>query len=111
MLSTEGRGLITVSGAGAAAEVRLSHPLYGEVIRAALPTLRAGRPDWRWSQTVQARPSMEPQDILRLARWLLEARETIPAPRCSRPPRGQPGRRPHLRRASAHERWRGAAAS
>jgi DNA-binding NarL/FixJ family response regulator len=79
LISTEARGLITVTGPGPAAEVRLSHPLYGEVIRASLPTLRAREARLALVRTVQARPSMEPEDILRLARWLIDAGETIPS--------------------------------
>jgi DNA-binding NarL/FixJ family response regulator len=77
LMSTEARGLVTVIGAGTSAEVRLSHPLYGEVIRASLPTLRAREARLALARTVQARSSMEPEDILRLARWLIDAGETM----------------------------------
>jgi DNA-binding NarL/FixJ family response regulator len=79
LMSTEARGLVSVTGAGPDAEVRLSHPLYGEVIRASLPTLRARETRLALARTVQARTSMAPQDILRLARWLIDAGETMPS--------------------------------
>jgi DNA-binding CsgD family transcriptional regulator len=77
LTATEARGLVSIDGAAANAEVRLSHPLYGEVIRAALPSLRAREVRLQLVETVQARPSMEPEDTLRLARWLIDAGETI----------------------------------
>jgi AAA ATPase domain len=78
LAATEARGLVSVDGASGAAEVRLSHPLYGEVIRTELPSLRAREARLRLAETVQARGSLEPEDTLRLARWLIDAGETIP---------------------------------
>lgn len=78
LTAAEERGLITLEGASDLAEVRLSHPLYGEVIRAALPALRARDTRLRLANTVQARGALEPEDTLRLARWLIDAGETIP---------------------------------
>ena len=79
LMTTESRGLVSVTVAGPDAEVRLSHPLYGEVIRASLPTLRAREIRLTLARTIQARPSMAPEDILRLARWLIDAGETMPS--------------------------------
>jgi DNA-binding CsgD family transcriptional regulator len=73
----EGRGLINLRGAGRGAEARLAHPLYGEVIRAGLPSLRAREARLRLAETIQARESRTPEDSLRLARWLTDAGEDI----------------------------------
>ena len=77
LASTEARGLVSVNGASADAGVWLSHPLYGEVIRAALPSLRARELRLALVETVQARASPEPEDTLRLARWLTDAGERV----------------------------------
>ncbi len=79
LMSTEARGLVNVTGSGPDAEARLSHPLYGEVIRASLPTLRAREIRLALARTVQARPWTAPEDILRLARWLIDAGEAMPS--------------------------------
>jgi hypothetical protein len=73
--ATEDRGLVNLRGAGRGAEARLAHPLYGEVIRAGLPSLRAREARLRLAETVQARGSRTPEDSLRLARWLTDAGE------------------------------------
>jgi DNA-binding CsgD family transcriptional regulator len=75
--ATEARGLITVTGAGLDGEVRLAHPLYGEVIRTGLPSLRAREARLRLADTVNAQVSITPEDSLRLARWLIDAGEEI----------------------------------
>jgi DNA-binding CsgD family transcriptional regulator len=77
LAAVEARGLVTVDGPAADAAVRLSHPLYGEVIRAEMPSLRAREVRLRLAATVQAGQSMDPDDTLRLARWLIDAGETI----------------------------------
>jgi len=79
LIGTEARGLVNVTGAGPDGEVRLSHPLYGEVIRASLPTLRAREVRLALVDTTQARSVLEPGDTLRLARWLTDAGEKIPS--------------------------------
>lgn len=75
--ATEDRGLVSLRGAGLNAEARLAHPLYGEVIRAGLPSLRAREARLRLAEIVQARGSRTPEDSLRLARWLTDAGEEI----------------------------------
>ncbi|MBV9167813.1 MAG: AAA family ATPase [Solirubrobacterales bacterium] len=77
--SVQERGLVTVEGATPDAEVRLSHPLYGEVIRAGLPSLRARELRLALAETMQARGSLGAEDTLRLARWLTDAGESMPA--------------------------------
>jgi DNA-binding NarL/FixJ family response regulator len=78
LAATEARGLVSVEGTGADAEVRLSHPLYGEVIRTGLPSLRGRELRLALVKTVQARDSLGSEDHLRLARWLIDAGEAIP---------------------------------
>ncbi len=76
--AAEGRGLVSINGPSAGAEVRLAHPLYGEVVRGALPSLRAREARLRLVGTVQARETPEPGDTLRVARWLIDCEETLP---------------------------------
>ncbi len=77
LAAAEGRGLVSIRGAGRSAEVRLAHPLYGEVIRAGLPLLRAREARLRLAETIQSSGSRTPEDSLRLARWLIDAGEVI----------------------------------
>ncbi len=74
----EARGLISLDRPSAGADVRLAHPLYGEVVRAALGTLRARDIRLRLVELLRARESPGQQDALRLARWLLDAQEPLP---------------------------------
>jgi DNA-binding NarL/FixJ family response regulator len=66
-------GLLTVSGSGQVSEVRLAHPLYGEVVRRGLPVLRARTLHLRLAEALQRRDPMTPDDALRVTRWLLDA--------------------------------------
>jgi DNA-binding CsgD family transcriptional regulator len=77
--SAEDRGLISVEGSLPAADVRLGHPLYGEVLVGALPRLRARELRLALAATVQGRGELTPQDSLRVARWLVDAGEPIPS--------------------------------
>ena len=78
----EDRGLVRTDGLVA----RLAHPLYGEVRRAAMGTLRARRLRGRVAQTLDAAPDPIPRAVLTLDSDL--ARN----PPCScRPPRPRPG--------------------
>ena len=79
LTSTEARGLIDVDGSRHG-HVKLAHPLYGEAIRATLPTLRARQVRLRLAAVLQSRAEPQPQDELRIARWLLDAGESIPTP-------------------------------
>jgi DNA-binding NarL/FixJ family response regulator len=79
LASVQERGLLAVDGTDAAGQVRLSHPLYGEVIRAALPSLRARELRLALAQAVRQRSEPEPEDTLRVTRWLLDAGEQVPA--------------------------------
>jgi DNA-binding CsgD family transcriptional regulator len=78
LLAAEARGLISVEAASDGGEVRLAHPLYGEAIRASLPSLRAHMIRVQLARLLQARERPRKEDSLRVARWLLDAGERIP---------------------------------
>ena len=61
-------------------EVRLGHPLYGEVVRASLPTLRGNALRARLADDLRARGLERPGDALRVAAWLEEAGVAIDEP-------------------------------
>jgi DNA-binding CsgD family transcriptional regulator len=64
--TAERRGLLTVaSGSGIGA--RLGHPLYGEVLRAGMSSMRADRVRTELAQALVAHGSHRPDDALRLA--------------------------------------------
>ena len=79
LASAEERGLLAVDGMDAAGQVRLSHPLYGEVVRSALPSLRARQLRLTLAQTLGQRSEQEQEDTLRVTRWLINAGQQIPA--------------------------------
>jgi DNA-binding NarL/FixJ family response regulator len=74
----EALGVVTVAGQGALTEVRLAHPLYGEVVRAELPVLRARGLRLRLAETLQGRDPLSSDDALRVARLLLDGGGSIP---------------------------------
>jgi DNA-binding NarL/FixJ family response regulator len=76
--AAEERGMITIAGSTADADVRLAHPLYGEVIRAELALVRARGHRLRLAETIQRRRPLTPDDALRATRWLLTAGAEIP---------------------------------
>lgn len=76
--AAEARGLITAEGPGRDGLVRLSHPLYGETIRAGLGKLRAAELRLGLAARLRARGELTPSDSLRVARWLLDAGAQIP---------------------------------
>jgi DNA-binding CsgD family transcriptional regulator len=75
LVSVEARGLVD---AGALREVRLAHPLYGEVLVGELGTLRARQLRLRLADALRARAETSSGDALRVARWLMDAREPMP---------------------------------
>ena len=75
LAGSEERGMIAVSGP---AEDRLSHPLYGEVITAAMPVLRARRLRLALADEIHRRNPLTHDDQLRAARWLTDAGESVP---------------------------------
>jgi DNA-binding NarL/FixJ family response regulator len=72
LVAVEAQGLIRLGDASPDPALRLAHPLYGEAISAGLGTLRAREIRLKLATLV-------PGDALRVARWLMEAGETIPA--------------------------------
>jgi DNA-binding CsgD family transcriptional regulator/tetratricopeptide (TPR) repeat protein len=78
LAAAEERGMIVVSEAAAEAEVRLAHPLYGEVLREGLPVLRGRELRLRLAETIQRRRPVSPDDALRAARWLIDAGAPVP---------------------------------
>jgi len=76
--SGEERGMLVVAGVSDDAEVRLAHPLYGDVIRAELSVLRAHAHRLRLAETIQQRDPLTPEDALQAARWLMDAGAEIP---------------------------------
>lgn len=61
-------------------QVRLSHPLYGEVVRAKTPSVQATALRLRLAETVRADGLVRPGDALRVATWLEEADAPIDQP-------------------------------
>ena len=78
--AAEGVGMAVVAAPPAAPDVRLAHPLYGEVVRAELPVLRGRVLRLRLAEAVAAREPLVPDDALRVARWQLDAGAAIPLP-------------------------------
>ncbi len=76
---SEHRGMVVVSPPAEGGEVRLAHPLYGEVVRAAMPVSAARDLRLRLAAAVRARGTLDDDDALRVAHWLLDAGETVPA--------------------------------
>lgn len=67
------RGLITVRTKGRRLDVGLAHPLYGEILRSRLPTLRARRLRRELADVVEARGARRRDDRVRLVAWRFEA--------------------------------------
>ena len=68
----ERRGLIEVAAEGQRQQVRLAHPLYGEVLRARLPVVAARRVRRTLADAVTAAGARRREDVLRVATWRLD---------------------------------------
>ena len=77
--AAEAAGMVSVSAAGPRTEVRLAHPLYGELLREQLPMLRGQQLRRQLAETVARRDPLTPDDALRIARWRLDAGEGVPS--------------------------------
>ena len=77
LAGAESHGLVTVEALG---DVRLAHPLYGEVVRASMPVIRGAAARRELARLVGERPERDADDALRIARWLLDAGDPIPEP-------------------------------
>ncbi|MFI6928195.1 LuxR C-terminal-related transcriptional regulator [Nonomuraea spiralis] len=69
----EARGLVTVAGDGRREQVRLGHPLYGEVVRGDCGTLRARRRLRTLAEALETRGLRRREDELRAAVWRLDS--------------------------------------
>ena len=75
LAAVEDRGLISVAGASPGAEVRLAHPLYGEVIRSALRSVRAREVRLQLAEVLLARGQLTAEESLRVCVLLVDAGE------------------------------------
>jgi DNA-binding CsgD family transcriptional regulator/tetratricopeptide (TPR) repeat protein len=66
LIELEGRGLIAVGGEGAAS-IRFSHPLFGEVLRAEMPSLLRRQINQQLAQLLRRYATRTPADLLKLA--------------------------------------------
>ena len=69
----ERHGLVVVNYHGGRSEVRLSHPLYSEVLRARIPGARLRRLSLKLADAIEATPARRRDDVLRIGRWRLDA--------------------------------------
>jgi type II secretory pathway predicted ATPase ExeA len=76
LVDAEARGLVVVE---AAQQVRLAHPLFGEVVSGTLPSLRARQLRGQLAAALQRREPLTPDDALRVVRLLLDAGGEIPS--------------------------------
>jgi len=73
--SLERRGLLTVAREGRRLQTRLSHPLYGEVIRSRTPVFPTRAIYRRLADVFEASGARRRDDLLRVAAWRLESGE------------------------------------
>ena len=78
LVAAEAEGLITVDENTTDPLLRLAHPLYSEALQASLPDLRARALRLRLAESLQQNATLTPEASLRVARWLLEAGESVP---------------------------------
>jgi DNA-binding CsgD family transcriptional regulator len=71
--SAEERGLIRVAGDGRRRDVRLAHPLYGEVVRRLCPGTRSRRLLATLADLVETAGARRRDDLLRVAVWRLDS--------------------------------------
>jgi hypothetical protein len=76
----EQRGLLQVADADGREEVALAHPLFGEVLRAQLPTMRSRRLRRMLADAVTALGAVDPRDRVRVVAWRLEGGGRVDAP-------------------------------
>jgi len=69
----ERRGLIEVQLESQRHQVRMAHPLYGEVVRAGLPERRRQEVFGQLADALEARGAQRREDVLRVAVWRLDA--------------------------------------
>ncbi|MGH8897328.1 MAG: LuxR C-terminal-related transcriptional regulator [Egibacteraceae bacterium] len=88
--AVEAKGLVWVEQDRRRVQVRLAHPLYGEVLRARCPRLRARRRQRQLADAVEAAGARRWNDWLRVATWRLNAATAVT---------------PQVLVAAAHQAW------
>ncbi len=74
----ERKGLLSSRVDGRRLEVRLAHPLYGDVVRAGIPALRMRVMARSLAEVVQGCGARRREDLLRVAAWRLDAGNADP---------------------------------
>ncbi|HEY3095955.1 MAG TPA: LuxR C-terminal-related transcriptional regulator [Acidimicrobiia bacterium] len=72
----EARALVDVAAEDSTRQVRMAHPLYGEVLRAELPSSRYERIARELADAVERSGGLSVEDALRVAVWRLESGDT-----------------------------------
>jgi DNA-binding CsgD family transcriptional regulator len=72
------RGVLTVDQDRHRLELRLGHPLFGEFIRADMPSTRAAAMHRRLADALEATGMRRAGDVMRFAAWRLESGDTAP---------------------------------
>lgn len=73
----ETRGLIRVGSSGRRTVVRLGHPLYGSLLRATCPSLRAQSHQRALAAGLEATGARRREDLMRIATWRLDGGSPI----------------------------------
>lgn len=76
--AVEAHGMLAVDDATPDADVWLAHPVYGYVLRAEVPRVRASAITHRLAEALGNRRDRTPADTLRIARWLLDSGGEMP---------------------------------
>jgi hypothetical protein len=74
----ERKGLLSSRVDGRRLEIRLAHPLYGDVLRAQIPALRVRAMARSLAEVVEACGARRREDLLRVATWRLDAGDADP---------------------------------
>ena len=80
----EASGLISVVTSGRRSDVRLAHPLYGEVLRGGLPPLRLRRIHSELADAVEAHGARRREDVLKVALWRVASGGEVSADKLGR---------------------------
>jgi DNA-binding CsgD family transcriptional regulator/tetratricopeptide (TPR) repeat protein len=77
LTDVEARGLVAISSE-IDPDVSLAHPLFGEVLRNELPGFRRRQLQAELASAIRGRSQISARDLVRMARWLVEAGEEVP---------------------------------
>jgi DNA-binding CsgD family transcriptional regulator len=75
LASLEARGLVTVTPDGARTDLRLRHPMHGELLRSRMTTLRERAIARQLANTTQTSGARRRGDVMRIGAWRLEAHD------------------------------------